>query len=107
VFYANGFETLYYSSAFIFGGMFITFLLTDYAGFLIPYIFTGGTIAVTFLFVTGFRLKDNGSLGLAIFASLIFPTLISEKTIIGQLMSLAYPIFGIILAFGYFKPFKE
>ena len=107
VFYANQWESLYFTSTFIFVGMFITFLLTDYTGFLLPYIFSGGVISVTFLFITGFRLKDNGSLGLAIFASLIFPTLISEKTIIGQLMSIIYPIFGIILAIGYFKPFKE
>ena len=107
VVYANQLETLYFASAFIYIGMFITFLLTGYTGFLLPYIFTGGVIAVVFLFITGIRLKDNGSLGLAIFATLIFPTLISEKTIIGQLMSVAYPIFGIILALGYFKPYKE
>ncbi|MHA1932315.1 MAG: hypothetical protein ACW96X_07220 [Promethearchaeota archaeon] len=107
VIYANQYETLYFASAFIYAGMFITFLLTGYSGFLLPYIFAGGVISVVFLFITGFRLKDNGSLGLAIFASLIFPTLISEKTIVGQLMSIAYPIFGIILALGYFKPFKE
>lgn len=107
VFYANQWESLYFSSTFIFVGMFITFLLTEYTGFLLPYVFTGGVISVIFLFITGFRLKDNGSLGLAIFASLIFPTLISEKTIIGQLLSIVYPIFGIILAIGYFKPFKE
>ncbi|MHA2007234.1 MAG: hypothetical protein ACXABO_05975 [Promethearchaeota archaeon] len=107
VFYANQWESLYFSSAFIYIGMFITFLLTGYTGFLLPYIFAGGAISVTFLYITGIRLRDNGSLGLAIFASLIFPTLISEKTIIGQLMSIAYPIFGIILALGYFKLFKE
>ncbi|MHA1916398.1 MAG: hypothetical protein ACW986_18160 [Promethearchaeota archaeon] len=107
VFYANRLESLYFSSAFIYAGMFITFLLTGYTGFILPYIFIGGVISVTFLYFTGFRLKDNGSLGLAIFASLIFPTLISEKTIVGQLMSIAYPIFGLILAIGYFKPFKE
>jgi hypothetical protein len=107
VFYANRLESLYFSSGFIYAGIFITYLFTGFTGFILPYIFIGGTISVTFLYFTGFRLKDNGSLGLAIFASLIFPTLISEKTIVGQLMSIAYPIFGIILAIGYFKPFKE
>jgi len=52
------------------------------------------------------KLKDNSSLGLAIFATLVFPTLIAEKTIVGQILSLVYPIFGLIFALGYFKLFK-
>jgi len=105
--YANRWESFYYVPFFIFAGMFIVFLLTEIATFLIPYIFAGGAIAVVFLFATGFKLRDNSSLGLAIFATLIFPTLmVAEKTIVGQILSLAYPIFGIIFALGYFKLFK-
>jgi len=105
--YINRWESLYYVPFFIFAGMFIVFLLTEIAIFLIPYIFAGGVIAVVFLFATGLRLKDNSSFGLAIFATLIFPTLmVAEKTIVGQILSLAYPIFGIIFALGYFKLFK-
>ena len=105
--YINRWESLYYVPFFIFAGMFIVFLLTEIAIFLIPYIFTGGVIAVVFLFATGLRLKDNSSFGLAIFATLIFPTLmVAEKTIVGEILSLAYPIFGIIFALGYFKLFK-
>jgi len=105
--YINRWESLYYVPFFIFAGMFIVFLLTAIAIFLIPYIFAGGVIAVVFLFATGLRLKDNSSFGLAIFATLIFPTLmVAEKTIVGQILSLVYPIFGIIFALGYFKLFK-
>ena len=105
--YINRWESLYYVPFFIFAGMFIVFLLTEIAIFLIPYIFAGGVIAVVFLFATGLRLKDNSSFGLAIFSTLIFPTLmVAEKTIVGQILSLAYPIFGIIFALGYFKLFK-
>ena len=105
--YANRWESFYYVPFFIFAGMFIVFLLTEIATFLIPYIFAGGVISVVFLFATGFKLRDNSSLGLAIFATLIFPTLmVAEKTIVGQILSLAYPIFGIIFALGYFKLFK-
>jgi len=105
--YINRWESLYYVPFFIFAGMFIVFLLTEIAIFLIPYIFAGGVIAVVFLFATGLRLKDNSSFGLAIFATLIFPTLmVAEKTIVGEILSLAYPIFGIIFALGYFKLFK-
>lgn len=104
--YTNRWESLYYMPFFIFLGMFIVFLLTDIAIFLLPYVFTGGVIAVAFLFGTGFKLRDNSSLGLAIFATLVFPTLIAEKTIVGQVLSLAYPIFGLIFALGYFKLFK-
>jgi len=104
--YTNRWESLYYMPFFIFLGMFIVFLLTDIAIFLLPYVFTGGVIAVAFLFGTGFKLRDNSSLGLAIFATLVFPTLIAEKTIVGQMLSLAYPIFGLIFALGYFKLFK-
>ena len=107
--YANRWESLYFISFFIYIGMFIVFLLTGYAIFLLPYVFAGGVIAVVFLIATGIRLKDNSSLGLAIFATLIFPTLFSfaEETIVGQIFSLIYPIFGIIFALGYFKLFKE
>ncbi len=105
--YTNRWESLYYISFFIFAGMFIVFLLTEIAIFLLPYVFAGGVISVLFLFATGFKLKDNSSLGLAIFATLIFPTLIAEKTIVGQILSLVYPIFGLIFALGYFKLFKE
>jgi len=105
--YINRWESLYYVPFFIFAGMFIVFLLTEIAIFLIPYIFAGGIIAVVFLFATGLRLKDNSSFGLAIFATLIFPTLmVAEETIIGQILSLIYPIFGILFALGYFKLFK-
>ena len=105
--YTNRWESLYYISFFIFAGMFIVFLLTEIAIFLLPYIFAGGVISVVFLYATGFKLRDNGSLGLAIFATLLFPTLVAEKTIVGQFLTLAYPIFGIIFALGYFKLFKE
>jgi len=104
--YINRWESLYYLSFFIFAGMFIVFLITEVIIFLLPYVFAGGVIAVVFLFATGFKLKDNSSLGLAIFATLVFPTLIAEKTIVGQILSLAYPIFGLIFALGYFKLFK-
>ena len=104
--YTNRWESLYYMPFFIYLGMFIVFLLTEIAIFLLPYVFTGGVIAVVFLFGTGFKLRDNSSLGLAIFATLVFPTLIAEKTIVGQMLSLAYPIFGLIFALGYFKLFK-
>lgn len=104
--YTNRWESLYYISFFIFAGMFIVFLSTEISIFLLPYVFAGGVIAVVFLFATGFKFKDNSSLGLAIFATLIFPTLIAEKTIVGQMLSLVYPIFGLIFALGYFKLFK-
>jgi len=105
--YINRWESLYYLSFFIFAGMFIVFLITEVIIFLLPYVFAGGVIAVVFLFATGFKLKDNSSLGLAIFATLVFPTLIAEKTIVGQILSLLYPIFGILFALGYFKLFKK
>ena len=107
VFYANRYKPLYFSSLIIYAVVIIIFFLTRNNVAFLPYVFIGGTIAVVFLYVTGFRLKDNGALGLAIFSTLIFPTLIAEKTIIGQILSLCYPIFGIILILGYFKPYKK
>ena len=106
--YTNRWESLYYVPVFIFAGMFIVFMLTEVAIFLIPYVFAGGVIAVVFLIATGIRLKDNSSLGLAIFATLIFPTLVlvAEETLVLQIFSLIYPIYGIIFALGYFKLFK-
>lgn len=105
--YANQWESLYYFSGFFYGGMFLFFLLTGFGALVYPYIYISAIISDIFLILTGFRLKDNGSLGIAIFLLLALITMALEGLLIGLIFNLIYPIFGLFFSLGYFTPFKE
>jgi len=105
--YANQWESFYYFSGFFYASMFVFFLLTGFGGLLYPYIYMSAVISALFMIITGFRLKDNGSLGLAIFLLLTLVTLALEGSIIGLIFNLVYPSFGLAFSLGYFTPFKE
>lgn len=105
--YANQKETLYYTPIFIFSGMVIFYLLTGFQEWLMIYIYTGSVLGLLFLYITGFRLKDNGSLGIAIMFSLAFSTIFLQNTLLASIISFGYIIFAIVFALGYFEPFKE
>ena len=107
VFYANRLESLYYLSLFIFGGMIIFYYLTGFDAWLEFYIQIAAIISLVFIYFTGFRIKDNGALGLAVFFTLAFSTLIIEMTYVTQILILSYNIFVVILSLGYFRVFKE
>jgi hypothetical protein len=104
---ANRWEVLYLTSLFFFGGMVILYLLTGYDAMIMPYIYISGILSVGFLYMTGFRVKDNGALGLAVFFTLAFVTVIIEEGLITRLVVIVYDIFIIIFSLGFFKPFKE
>jgi hypothetical protein len=107
IFYANRWESLYYSVLFFYGGMVILFLLTGFDIWLETYIMILGAISIGFLYLTAFRVKDNGALGLAIFFTIAFGTIILENHWVTQISILIYSIFILIFSLGYFKPFKE
>lgn len=104
--YANRFEILYYTSIFFYGGMTIFYIFTGFDFWLMPYIYFAGACSIIFLYLTAFRVKDNGALGLAIFFTIAFGTVLIEDVLITRFAVIAYDIFIIIFALGYFKPFK-
>lgn len=113
VFYAYRWESLYYFMGFIYGGMFIFYLVTGYDAWLETYITLGGILGIVFLYFTAFRVKDNGALGLAIFFTIAFATLAIDFGVdvvnhwVTQISILVYSIFILIFSLGLFKPFKE
>ena len=113
VFYAYRWESLYYFMGFIYGGMFIFYLLTGYDAWLETYITLGGALGIVFLYFTAFRVKDNGALGLAIFFTIAFATLAIDfgsevvNHWVTQISIIVYSVFILIFSLGLFKPFKE
>ncbi|MFW9785032.1 MAG: hypothetical protein ACFFFB_22310 [Candidatus Heimdallarchaeota archaeon] len=107
VFYANRWEAFYYISIFIFSGMVIFYFLTGYSAWIEWYIQIAAVLCLAFMYFTSFRIKDNGTLGLTIFFTLAFSTLVLELSLINQIIIIIYNIFILILSLGFFKPFKE
>ncbi|MHA1235446.1 MAG: hypothetical protein ACTSQL_10225, partial [Promethearchaeota archaeon] len=73
---ANRWDFLHYTSLFIFGGMILLYMLTGFDVILEPYIYLAGGASILFLYLTAFRVKDNGALALAIFFTLAFGTVL-------------------------------
>lgn len=107
VFYANKLEAFYFISLYIFVGMIIFYYLTGYSTWVEGYIQFTAIISLVFMYFTSLRVKDNGALGLAIFFTLAFSTLIIEISFINQIIILIYNVFILIFSLGLFKPFKE
>lgn len=113
IFYAYRWESLYYFMFFVYGGMVIFYLLTGFDAWLELYITICGLLSVIFLYFTGFKLKDNGALGLAIFFTIAFATIAIDfgseflNHWITQISILIYSIFILIFSLGLFRPFKQ
>lgn len=104
---ANRWDFLHYTSLFIFGGMILLYMLTGFDVILEPYIYLAGGASILFLYLTAFRVKDNGALALAIFFTLAFGTVIFNVALITGLGVLLYNVVILIFSFGWFKPFKQ
>ena len=108
VFYANQWESFYYMPFFFFGALTVLYIFTGFYIFLMPYIYITSIIGLTFIYITSFRLKDNGALGIGIFFTLAFMTLFTgDIPPTGNILTLIYCVFGLFFAFGYFRPFKQ
>jgi len=105
--YANGWEMLYYSGLFFYTGMIVLYFLTGFNGIMMPYVYIAGGASIIFLYLTAFRVKDNGALGLAIFFTIVFGTVAIDITEITGISILIYDGFILIFSLGFFKPFKE
>lgn len=109
--YANRWETLYYVPLLLYAGIIISYALNDFSSvyFILnqTYIYTAGIFGVIFFYITGLRLKDNGSLGFGILFTFAFASLIFGETVIGDVFTLLIALFGIIFASGYFNPYKQ
>jgi hypothetical protein len=104
---ANRWEFLYYTSLFIFGGMILLYIFTGFEALLTPYIYFAGGASIVFLYLTGFRVKDNGALALAIFFTIAFGTVIFDNPMITPFGVIIYDIFILVFSLGLFKPFKK
>ena len=107
VFYANRWEMLYYTALMFFGGMVIFYYFTGFDAWLESYIHLAGTCSLVFMYITSFRIKDNGALGLAIFYTLVFSVLIWGMPYFTQIIILTYNAFLLVFSFGLFRPFKQ
>lgn len=81
-------------------------VLIDFNALYLPSMLIGYLAVLVFLLFTGFKLKDNGALGLAIFFILTTFVGVSESYSKFILGIVAY-CYGIYFALGYFKPFKS
>ena len=104
---ANRWDFLQYTSLFFFGGMFLLYAFTGFYGFLEPYIYFAGGASILFLYLTAFRVKDNGALALAVFFTLAFGTVIFDSPLINGFGIILYNAVILVFSFGWFKPFKQ
>jgi hypothetical protein len=104
-------KPFYFTSLFIFFGLFFLYLYAGTSLILMPFVYVCGTIALIFLFYTGISLKDNGALGLAIFFLLNFIALFIPEEGILELINHSLNIFvfsyALYFALGFFTPYKE
>ncbi|MFX1357840.1 MAG: hypothetical protein ACFFA8_11245 [Promethearchaeota archaeon] len=107
IFFANRWEAFYYVALFFFGGMIIFYFFTGFDAWLEVYIQIAAICSLIFMYLTSFRVKDNGALGLAIFFTLAFSVLIVSIPLVTQILILAYDIFIVIFSLGFFKIFKQ
>jgi len=105
--YANRWEMLYFTPLVFFGGMVVFYFATGFDAWLEMYIQIAGVIVLVFLYFTALRVRDNGALGLAIFFTLIFSTVIIDMSLINQFIIIAYNIFIMVFVLGYFRVFKK
>jgi hypothetical protein len=105
--YANRWDVLYYTSFFFFIGFMLFYILTGFDAWFQYYIYITAALGLIFFYITGFRLKDNSTLGLGFFFTIAFLALVLGESIPGQIASIGFSTFAIIFVLGYFKPFKE
>lgn len=104
---ANRWEFLHFAALFFFGGMILLYAFTGYDALLEPYIYFAGGVSVVFLYLTAFRVKDNGALALAIFFTLAFGTVIFDVPLIRGFGVIIYDVVILLFSFGLFRVFKQ
>lgn len=105
--YANQWDIFFYTPIFIYGGMLLLHFLTGFTLLFPIYIIAAALIGLIFLYYTGFNIKDNGSLGIAILFTFQLGSIILTNIFITEMLNIISFIFALILGLGYFKPFEE
>ncbi|TFG03050.1 MAG: hypothetical protein EU542_03425 [Promethearchaeota archaeon] len=103
---ANRWESFYFTSLFFYGGMVILFLFTGFDDLLMIYVYITGGASIIFLYLTAFRVRDNGALALAIFFTIAFGSVAIDIALVTRISVLVYDVILIIYSTGFFKPFK-
>ena len=103
--HANNWILLKIIPAIYFVVVILLIYLINFTVLYFPSMLIGYLAVLVFLLYTGFKLKDNGALGLAIFFILTTFVGVSESYIKAILGIIAY-CYGVYFALGYFKPFK-
>ena len=103
--HANNWTFLKIVPAIYFIAVILLIYLIDFTVLYLPSMLVGYLAVLVFLLYTGFKLKDNGALGLALFFILTTFVGIAEsypKFIMGII---AYS-YGVFFALGFFRPYK-
>ncbi|TFF97181.1 MAG: hypothetical protein EU547_05035 [Promethearchaeota archaeon] len=111
IFYINQWKVLELSPLFFYFGLLISFFVTGFNPLFnllnAVYIYLAAVVGIAFFYITGFRVKDNGSLGLGILFTIALGSLAFGENVIGDIFTVLIAIFGLIFSLGYFAPFKE
>lgn len=114
VFYLFNLEQLMYTPLYATLALIVYFFVSGGHSELFPYYFNFGAIlALVFLWIASFRLRDNYALGLALFYTIDFIQVILKTDIFDGnsiyviAFELSIYIFGIFYASGFFRPFKH
>ncbi|MHA1803116.1 MAG: hypothetical protein ACTSU4_01120 [Promethearchaeota archaeon] len=105
--YANKLEAFYLAPLSFYLGILIYYIATGNVNFHAYYVYGCAIVGLIFFYVTGFRLKDDGPLGLGILFTITYISLIFSDTLIGEIFFLASLIFGAFFSLGYFNVFKS
>ncbi|MBD3195154.1 MAG: hypothetical protein GF317_08875 [Candidatus Lokiarchaeota archaeon] len=109
--YANQWKYLYLTPLFVYFCIVFSYIATSfhplYHSFNQFYILIMAVFGLLFFYITGFRLKDNGSLGLGIFFTIAFASVIAGENVVGDILTFLIAIMGMIIALGYFQPYKQ
>lgn len=111
IFYINQWERIEWTPIFIYGGILLSYFITYFNPFYdllnAIYIYIAAIVGITFFYLTGFKIRDNGSLGLGILFTIALASLVFGENIIGDIFTILIAIFGLIFSLGYFTPFEE
>ncbi|MHA1682908.1 MAG: hypothetical protein ACTSUE_18360 [Promethearchaeota archaeon] len=113
VFYLHGWDRVLYMPLYLYGGIIMYFLWTGHDELFPFYVYGGGILSLIMLFNASIKMRENNAFGLAIFYFISFISLFLQivpdvdKTYLPLIIPFITYGFGVIYAFGLFKPFKE
>jgi hypothetical protein len=111
IFYINQWDVIEFTPLLFYGGLLFSYIVTSFNPFYhvlnALYIYVAAIIGITFFYITGFRVKDNGSLGLGVLFTIAFASLAFGENVIGDAFTVLIAVFGLVFSLGFFAPFKD